>query len=140
MSDQAAAADRFREPPPDAVTPPNYVDLHCHTDRSDGVMAPVQLYAAMRDCGIRLAAISDHDTLAGYRELAAKGLAAVADSTGPRLIPAVEINSVADRELMAMGVHLEEGELHMLAFGVDPDDATFERSLAEQRDGRRRRI
>jgi predicted metal-dependent phosphoesterase TrpH len=135
---------RFVEPvaAPDrpAGSPPNRVDLHCHTDRSDGVLAPADLYAAMRNCGLTLAAISDHDTLAGYRELAALGLGAAATEAGPRLIPAVEINSVADAELMAMGVQLEEGELHMLGFGVDPADATFESALVEQRGGRRRRI
>jgi len=118
----------------------NRADLHCHTDRSDGVLSPVQLYGAMRDCGLTLAAISDHDTLAGYRELASLGLGATASAAGPQLIPAVEINSVADRELMAMGVELEEGELHMLGFGVDPGDESFESALVEQRGGRKRRI
>jgi predicted metal-dependent phosphoesterase TrpH len=94
----------------------------------------------MRDCGLTIAAISDHDTLAGYRELAALGLGKNAGPGGPRLIPAVEINSVADRELLDMGVELEEGELHMLGFGVDPDDERFEQALADQRGGRRRRI
>jgi predicted metal-dependent phosphoesterase TrpH len=134
---------RFVEPAPLAdrpAGPPNRVDLHCHTDRSDGVLTPQQLYAAMRDCGLTLAAISDHDTLAGYRELAALGLGAAAGEAGPRLIPAVEINSVADPQLMVMGVELEEGELHVLGFGVDPTDAVFENALAEQRGGRRRRI
>ncbi len=51
----------------------NRVDLHCHTRRSDGVLEPAELYAAMRAWGLRLAAITDHDTLAGYRELRAAG-------------------------------------------------------------------
>jgi 3',5'-nucleoside bisphosphate phosphatase len=134
---------RFVEPgssPDWPAGPPNRVDLHCHTDRSDGVMAPLQLYTAMRDSGMALAAISDHDTLAGYRELAALALGTDPGGDGPRLIPAVEINSVADPELMAMGVEPEEGELHVLGFGVNPRDMTFENALAEQRDGRRRRI
>jgi 3',5'-nucleoside bisphosphate phosphatase len=139
----AKVQSRFVEPaeaPDRPAGEPNRVDLHCHTDRSDGVLSPVQLYGAMRDCGLTLAAVSDHDTLAGYRELASLGLGKTAGTTGPRLIPAVEINSVADQELMAMGVELEEGELHMLGFGVDPDDAAFESALVEQRGGRRRRI
>ena len=39
------------------------VDLHCHTDRSDGTSDPVALYGAMRDAGMSLVAITDHDTL-----------------------------------------------------------------------------
>ncbi|MGC8633583.1 MAG: hypothetical protein ACP5VP_02795 [Candidatus Limnocylindrales bacterium] len=31
------------------------IDLHCHTARSDAVLAPPQLLAAMRDWGIALA-------------------------------------------------------------------------------------
>jgi predicted metal-dependent phosphoesterase TrpH len=132
---------RFEEPvAAERNGPANTVDLHCHTNRSDGVLAPRDLYAAMRDCGLRLAAISDHDTLAGYRELAGQGLGIAPGDAGPQLIPAVEINSVADAQLMAMGVYLEEGELHVLGFGVDAEDAVFESALAEQRNGRKRRI
>ncbi len=40
--------------------------------------------------------------------------------------PAIEINSIADRALIELGVELEEGELHILGYGVDADDAVFE--------------
>ena len=67
---------RFVEPvaPPDrpAGSPPNRVDLHCHTDRSDGVLAPAALYEAMADVGLEIASVTDHDTLAGYRLLRAE--------------------------------------------------------------------
>ncbi|CAN5770169.1 PHP domain-containing protein [soil metagenome] len=135
---------RFAEPAmaaPGMVTPrPNRVDLHTHSTRSDGVLAPTQLYADMREFGLRSAAIADHDTLAGYRELRAAGLGAAASTEGPRLIPAVEINSIADPELHEMGVELEEGELHILGYGVDADDERFEERLAAQRDSRRTRL
>ena len=140
---------RFHEPAAGSMTPrPNRVDLHIHTDRSDGVLTPTELYGAMREWGIRLAAVSDHDTLTGYRELRAAGLGtgSVADAAGdgtgagPQLIPAVEINSIADRVLIDMGVQLEEGELHMLGLGVDADDATLEASLESQRSARKTRL
>src|SRR5215210_585159 len=118
----------------------NRVDLHCHTDRSDGVLPPAELYSAMRGSGLRVAAISDHDTLGGYRELRAAGIGAAASADGPQLIPAVEINSVADDELVRRGVELEEGELHVLGYGVDADDPVFEQRLAGQRDSRRTRL
>src|SRR4029078_1366740 len=50
-------------------------------------------------------------------------------------IPAVEINALVTRDL-----GLWEGELHILGFGMDPDDATFEAALADQRDQRRGRF
>ncbi|MEP7158479.1 MAG: PHP domain-containing protein [Chloroflexota bacterium] len=131
---------RFAEPEPQSGWPANRADLHCHTDRSDGVLSPAALYQAMADAGLETAAITDHDTLAGYRLLRAN-LAAAGDARGgPRLISGVEINSVADRTLIDLGVELEEGELHILGYGVDADDATFEARLEEQRNARRNRL
>lgn len=134
---------RFREPvlDPHMTTPRrNRVDMHTHTDRSDGVLPPAQLYADMRTFGLRVAAITDHDTLAGYRQLREAGVGGRPSADGPQLIPAVEINSVADDELVRRGVELEEGELHVLGYGVDADDLRFEQRLATQRDGRRTRL
>jgi 3',5'-nucleoside bisphosphate phosphatase len=128
---------RFKDPEPQPGWPKNTVDLHTHTDRSDGVLPPAELFAAMADCGLEVVAISDHDTLTGYRQIrdaVATGL------TGPRLIPAVEINSIADRELVQMGVELEEGELHILGYGIDADDPAFEKAIESQRDARKIRL
>ena len=139
--DSRPAQSRFVEPVRSMVTPRrNHVDLHCHTDRSDGVLPPLELYAAMRDAGVRYAAVTDHDTITGYRDLADMGVGPQAGEGGPQLISGVEINSVADPELLAMGVELEEGELHMLGFGMRIDDETFAARLAGQRDGRRTRL
>jgi 3',5'-nucleoside bisphosphate phosphatase len=123
------------------VTPRrNRVDLHTHSDRSDGVLSPQTLYADMRRWGLSVAALADHDTLAGYRELHALGLGAESGPGGPRLVSAVEINSVADRTLLEMGIELEEGELHVLGYDVDAEDAAFEAHLAAQRASRRTRL
>lgn len=128
---------RFVEPEPRPESPHSTVDLHTHTDRSDGVLPPAELFAAMAECGLEVVAISDHDTLAGYRQIrdaVAGGL------KGPRLISAVEINSIADRELIQMGVELEEGELHILGYGIDADDAAFEKAIEGQRGARKARL
>jgi predicted metal-dependent phosphoesterase TrpH len=120
--------------------PRNRVDLHTHTARSDGVLEPRALYAQMREWGSTLVAITDHDTLAGARELIAAGLGA-AGGDGPRLIVGVEINTAVDDEVESAGGTAERlGELHILGLGVDPDDAVFEAVLAGQRGGRERRL
>jgi len=116
--------DPFRATTGTPVVPPHpsRIDLHCHTDRSDGVLAPERLVRAAASAGIRLLAITDHDTLAGYRDLPAS------DRPQPVVVPGVEINSVAE------GVEaLWEGELHVLGLGVDPDDEALEAALASQR-------
>jgi predicted metal-dependent phosphoesterase TrpH len=89
------------------------------------------LVAAAAEVGVRLLALTDHDTLAGYREV----VAADAVPAGLTLITGVEINAIVNRDL-----GLWEGELHILGFGMDPDDATFEATLAEQRGRRRERF
>jgi predicted metal-dependent phosphoesterase TrpH len=126
------------------VTTPlrNRIDLHTHTARSDGVLEPAELYRQMRAWGSDLVAITDHDTLAGVREL----LAALPGSgdgniSGPRLIVGVEINTLADAELNALVPDPDATlELHILGLGVDPDDAAFEARLASQREARRERL
>ena len=110
---------------------PSVVDLHTHTSRSDGLLAPRDLVADAVAAGIRTLAITDHDTLAGYRDAAADGIPVPA---GFALIAGVEINAVAG------GLDLPEGELHVVGLGVDPDDDAFEAALAGQRGGRRRRF
>ena len=114
------------------VTPPSpsTIDLHTHTNRSDGVLGPAALVAAVAAAGVTTLAITDHDTLA------ALPMARVAAATaGIELIPGLEINSVADD---ADGFH--EGELHLLGYGVDPENAGLRAALDVQRQQRRRRF
>lgn len=106
------------------------VDLHTHTLRSDGVLEPVELVRDAAAAGIRTLAITDHDTIAAWRELIlGRALPARVD-----LLTGVEINA------LARGIPLAEGELHILGFGMDPDDEAFEAALAGQRSARRVRF
>jgi 3',5'-nucleoside bisphosphate phosphatase len=128
-----SSAARHAFEPADPVIPPapSTIDLHTHTLRSDGVLQPAQLVRQAFDAGVRLLAITDHDNLAGYREIrASAGL-----PQGLELLPGVEINAVVDRR-----DELWEGELHILGFGMDAADDAFEAALAKQRGERRRRF
>lgn len=107
------------------------VDLHTHTTRSDGVLDPAALVRDVAASGIKLLSITDHDTLAGYRELSA---AAGSIPKGLELISGVEINAIA------RGIPLLDGELHILGFGMDPTDEAFEATLLAQRASRRLRF
>lgn len=42
------------------------IDLHSHTDRSDGTFTPAELIAEAVRVGLHALAITDHDTLLGY--------------------------------------------------------------------------
>jgi 3',5'-nucleoside bisphosphate phosphatase len=110
---------------------PSTIDLHTHTTRSDGVLPPPALVRAAAEVGVRLFSITDHDTLAGYREVVLSD----AVPSGLTLVPGVEINAIVTRDL-----GLWEGELHILGFGMDPADEAFEATLAAQRRHRRERF
>jgi 3',5'-nucleoside bisphosphate phosphatase len=116
-----------------AVVPPapSSVDLHIHSTRSDGVLAPADLLRDVAAAGVRVTALTDHDTLAGYRDV----VRAKTIPGGVTLIPGVEINALVMRDL-----GLWEWELHILGFGMDPEDPVFEATLNGQRDARRIRF
>jgi hypothetical protein len=110
---------------------PALADFHTHTLRSDGILTPAELVAAVAATGVTLLAITDHDTLAGVRELRASG----ETPAGLEVIAGIEINTVVlNRD------HVLEGEVHVLGIGVDPDDEALEAALARQRDARRIRF
>lgn len=129
MTDPAKAG-RY---PPDgrALEPPTpaTVDLHTHTTRSDGLLPPAELVRQGHEAGIRLLAITDHDSLAGVRDVGG------ALPAGLELIAGVEINAVGGAGLDGGG-----GEVHVLGLGVDPDDDAFEATLVAQRTARRARF
>ena len=64
------------------------IDLHSHTNESDGTYTPAELVAAACETRLDALAITDHDTLAGYR--IAKPLA---DRAGLRLICGIELST-----------------------------------------------
>ena len=128
-----AARRKRHDPWHGGVTPtePSTIDLHTHTARSDGLLEPADLVAAAAAAGVRLLAITDHDTLAGVREVVAAGSV----PAGLELLPGIELNAVVrDRP------ELIESEVHVLGLGVDLDDDELEATLELQRERRRVRF
>jgi len=73
---------------------------------------------------VRIQALADHDTLHGVAEAVAEG-----ERRGVRVIPATELNTES-----------EWGDVHVLAYFVDPHDAVLEQRLRWLRENRGRRI
>ncbi|WPC06744.1 PHP domain-containing protein [Pseudomonas benzenivorans] len=63
------------------------VDLHCHSTASDGALAPAVLVARAHERGVRLLALTDHDTLEGLAEARA-----AAQSLDMRLVSGIELS------------------------------------------------
>lgn len=92
------------------------IDFHTHTTASDGALSPSALLQRARNRGIRLLAITDHDTVAGYQ-------AAVAEynplGNALRLVPGVELSCVWS------GV-----TVHVVGLGMDCEHPVFVAGLA----------
>lgn len=95
------------------------VDLHMHTNASDGQYTPAELIEIVRDFDV--IAITDHDTTEGIEpaQQAAKQYGA------PRIIPGVEL-SAEDAE----------GDVHVLGYHVDIHNAHLQQTLLHFRDAR----
>ena len=100
------------------------IDLHLHTTASDGRLTPTALVAHAAASGVRILAVTDHDTTDGFDESAVEAarLAVLA-------IPGIEITAVARGR-----------DVHMLAYFFDRSDTGFSQFLASQRTRRIERI
>lgn len=80
------------------------VDLHCHSNISDGVLAPPALAAYARKAGVDVWALTDHDEVSGIG--AAR---AAATAQGMRFVPGVEISITwAGETVHIVGLHIDE--------------------------------
>jgi hypothetical protein len=90
------------------------IDLHTHSDASDGVLAPAALVKRAAAAGVGTLAVTDHDTVAGLAAAHAASLEA-----GIRLVPGTELS-----------VRWEGRTLHVLGLGIDPTHAGLVAGLA----------
>lgn len=107
------------------------VDLHVHTDRSDGTVAPGDLVRQAKAVGIQALGIADHDTLAGY-DLAVP----IAAQEGLELVCAVELSTRPDSSPAGK----RPRSVHILGyFLLGPPEPAFRAWLKSQQASRRRR-
>ncbi len=105
--------------------PPSHpVDLHTHSNASDGVLTPAALIAYAAERGVRVLGLTDHDTVSGIAEATAAGA-----RHGVEVIPGVELSTQVDGR-----------EVHILGYLVDSDDAALISCLGELAARRRTRI
>lgn len=100
------------------------IDLHLHTTASDGRSSPEQLVHVAREAGVRVLAVTDHDTMAGLDLVAAR-----CAEFGIEWVPGVEITAMQD------GV-----DVHVLGYFVDRRSAELAAFLETQAADRVRRI
>src|ERR1700737_624801 len=105
------------------MTNTNQIDLHTHSTASDGIYSPTELLRRAKEVGLRVLALTDHDTSGGLEE-AAKAAAALDID----FIPGIEINT-----------DVGGGEVHVLGYFPDYERPAFQAVLTVLRDARERR-
>ncbi|MFZ3076961.1 MAG: PHP domain-containing protein [Candidatus Aenigmatarchaeota archaeon] len=83
------------------------IDLHTHTNRSDGSLSPKELVMLAKEKGLEAIAVTDHDTVSALKECISCG-----SGLGVDVIPGVEV-----------GIKNEEkrklAEIHILGYFID---------------------
>ena len=106
-----------------------FVDLHTHTQRSDGRLTPKELITKAYNAGIRVLSITDHNYTEDLTEL--REFVASAFEEEMILIQGAEISAIY---IDSNGV---EHELHIVALGFNPDDPNMKALLAAHQPDRK---
>ncbi len=108
------------------------IDLHSHTNESDGSLTPSELLDAASAAGLRALAITDHDTFAGYDQAAP-----MAGARGIDLVCGIEVNTRLSRSRDGSE---RTWDVHLLGYFLrQPPAASFRAWLSEVLDSRRER-
>ncbi len=89
------------------------IDLHMHSTISDGTDTPEEILCRVREAGIDLFSLTDHDAIKG-----AEVICGVRKEGDPRFITGVEF-SCRD----------ENGKYHILGYGYDPKGESIRRTV-----------
>lgn len=101
-----------------------FADLHLHSLFSDGTFAPEEIATRAQRAGLRAIALTDHDTIEGCERTAVACAAA-----GVEFLVGTELTAEHNGN-----------ELHILAYLVDPQNATFLVEMAKFQKVRQQRI
>ena len=93
------------------------IDLHTHTTASDGRCTPAELVALAWEAGVRVLAVTDHDTVA-----ACEAVAAACAPAGIEFVAGIEITAVR-----------EGTDVHTLGYFFDVHAPVLAEFLSEQR-------
>jgi predicted metal-dependent phosphoesterase TrpH len=96
------------------------IDLHCHSNVSDGALAPAEVARRAARAGVAVWALTDHDQLAGLAEARS-----AAQEAGMRFVDGVEIS-----------VTWRGGTVHVVGLRIDPGNEALAAGLATVRGGR----
>lgn len=97
------------------------IDMHTHTDYSDGDLSPQELIRLAIDKGIGTIAITDHDTIEGIKNVN-RSEKIILDS-GIEIINGIELSAKVNR-----------GRMHILGYGIDLNNKTLNKKMVDLKD------
>lgn len=104
------------------------VDLHVHSTASDGTLAPLEILRRAVALKLKAISITDHDTVAGAREVVAAGV-----PPQIRFLTGIEISAASPPFFPC------PGSFHVLGYGIRLDDPVLDEALAVLQQARRDR-
>jgi len=109
-------------------------DLHLHTHYSDGACDPETIVSTAKEKGLEAISITDHDSMNAYPE-AVKATSKV----GIMLLPGAEMTALF-RQKDPLTERDTLKEVHLLAYGLDPERKDVQQLMARQKKARKDRI
>ena len=100
------------------------VDLHLHSNHSDGMLSPAELVDRVADAGVELMALTDHDTTSGLE--AARQQCA---SRGLQMLDGIELSATWRGQT-----------IHIIGLGIDATNPVLAEGIARLRVLRRVRL
>ena len=101
------------------------VDLHVHSNKSDGTLSPTELVRLAAKINLSAFALTDHDTTAGIKEAVDAG-----KEYGVEVIPGIEISTFyKDKEIHIVGLCLDYTNRNFLKAIGDEKERRDERNL-----------
>jgi hypothetical protein len=104
------------------------LDLHTHSNRSDGLDSPAYLMTRAKELGVDVLALADHDTTDGWKEGFDK-----AKELELGFVPAIEISTHSDIMTVNGSRRIS---VHILAYRPEQNHARLVHELARTRDSR----
>jgi hypothetical protein len=100
------------------------VDLHIHSNASDGRYSPAEIVRTAATAGLKVIALTDHDTIDGL----VPAIEAAKEFPSLTLIPGVELST-----------DIPSGEVHVLGYFIEYSDQELKASLERMRNSRANR-
>ena len=97
------------------------IDMHTHTNYSDGDLSPEKLIRLAIDKRIGTLAITDHDTIEGIKKVN-RNENIIVDS-GIEIINGIELSAKTDK-----------GRMHILGYGIDLNNKALNKKMVDLRD------